>query len=393
MMVATPRPEEPSGPLSHAPAAFASRAPRRALKATPGDAKLHNRTLVLQTLYVSGPMSRADLARATGLTKVTVSVLVAELISEHLLRELGQQEAQRPGKPAILVDLARDAFSVVALDLSDHLLVRGALLDLDGRIVTRAEMPRDGAMGEAVCELAIGLVHELQSRAEVPILGIGIGTPGVVDDTGPLRTAPNLGWADLPQRSLFEERTGIRTVVENDANVAALAEYSFGDSTDNFILIAIGHGVGSGLIVSGHPVPGYRFASGEIGQVMVGTDLGLEAPYSREHVLEHWLSVPSLTRELESRPQEREQVLREAGQRLGIALAPVVGVLNLAEVVLAGPVDLIDGTLAEATLEILRRRTMPDSHDDLVLRTSQQGEDLILRGATAIVLKDRLGVT
>jgi hypothetical protein len=71
----------------------------------------------------------------------------------------------------------------------------------------------------------------------------------------------------------------------------------------------------------------------------------------------------------------------------------VVGVLNLAEVVLAGPVDLIDGTLAEATLEILRRRTMPDSHDDLVLRTSQQGEDLILRGATAIVLKDRLGVT
>lgn len=393
MTVALPRPEELSGPLPPAQPAFTSRAPRRGHKATPGDAKLHNRTLVLQTLYVSGPMSRADLARATGLTKVTVSVLVAELLAELLLRELGQQEAQRPGKPAILVDLARDAFAVVALDLSDHLRVRGALLDLDGRILTRAEVPRDGATGDAVTELALDLTHGLRSRAEVPILGIGIGTPGVVDDSGTVRTAPNLGWTDLPLARLFEERTGIRTVVENDANVAALAEYSFGDSSDNFILIAIGQGVGSGLIISGQPVQGYRFASGEIGQVMVGTDLGLAAPYSREHVLEHWLSVPSLTRELDSRPHEREQVLREAGQRLGIALAPVVGVLNLAEVVLAGPVDLVDGTLADATLEILRRRTMPDSHDDLVLRASRQGEDLILRGATAIVLKDRLGVT
>ncbi|WP_336991836.1 ROK family transcriptional regulator [Leucobacter sp. VD1] len=375
-------------------AAFGSRALRTGIKATPGDAKQHNRTLVLQTLYVTGPLSRAEIARTTGLTKVTISVIVAELIGDGLLHELGPQESQRPGKPAILVDLARDAFVVVALDLSDHRLLRGALMSLDGEIVLRSEIELGDAIGDAACELAVGLAIALRDRAKVPVLGLGVGTPGVVDDAGTVRTAPNLGWTELPLLRILEERTGLPTVVANDANVAALAEYSFGDSSDNFILVTIGHGVGSGLIIGGQPVAGSRFAAGEIGQVMVGTDLGLEAPYSREQVLEHWLSVPPLTRSLQNAgPEGRDRVLREAGQRLGVALAPVVGALNLAEVVLAGPPELIEGTLAEATLEILRRRTMPDTHDGLVLRTSTQGDDLILRGATATVLKDRLGVT
>ena len=103
---------------------------------------------------------------------------------------------------------------------------------------------------------------------------------------------------------------------------------------------------------------------------MVGTDLGIDAPYSREQVLEHWLSVPALTRALAEAgdaAEDRERVLSEAGRRLGIALAPVVGVLNLAGVVLAGPAELLEGTLANATLDMLSRRTMPDSHDGLDL--------------------------
>ena len=78
---------------------------------------------------------------------------------------------------------------------------------------------------------------------------------------------------------------------------------------------------------------------------------------------------------------------------LGIALAPVVGVLNLAGVVLAGPAELLEGTLANATLDMLSRRTMPDSHDGLDLHISAQGEELVLRGALATVLKQQLGVT
>lgn len=384
-------------------AAFRTGSPRTALKATPGDAKQHNRVLVLQTLYLSEPLSRADLARATGLTKVTISGLVAELLEEGLLRELGHQESQRPGKPATLVDLARDTHAVLALDLSDHRRLRGAVMTIAGEVLARAEAINDGAVGDEACSLTVNLATQLQQQVDpnISLLGLGVGTPGVVDDEGVVRTAQNLAWEDLPLRSLLEEQTGLPTVVANDANVAALAEYSYGDSSDNFILIAIGDGVGSGLIIGGRPVTGTHFASGEIGQVMVGTDLGLEAPYSREHVLEHWLSVPALVAALEgaagsssnATDQGRDRVLREAGQRLGVALTPVIGVLNLAEVVLAGPAELVEGTLAEATLEILQRRTMSDSHSNLVLRTSAQGTDLVLRGATAIVLKEQLGVS
>jgi len=369
---------------------------RSSLGATPGDAKQHNRALILRTLYSTGPASRADIARATGLTKVTVSGLTAELIGEGLLHELGQQESQRPGKPAILVDLARDAHAVLCLDLSDHLHFRGALLDLDGNVLAERSAKRDGAIGDAAVALAIELALELQPMSPVPLLGIGVGTPGVVDDHGVVRVAPNLEWSGVPLQQLLSDRTGVPTVVANDANVAALAEYSFGNAQEDFILITIGEGVGSGLILDGHPVTGSSFASGEIGQVMVGTDLGLDTPYSREQVLEHWLSVPALHRALAAAgdaEEDRGRVLSEAGMRLGIALAPVVGVLNLAGVVLAGPAELLEGTLANATLDMLSRRTMPDSHDGLVLHTSTQGDKLVLRGALAAVLGQQLGIT
>lgn len=369
---------------------------RSSLGATPGDAKQHNRALIMRTLYTTGPASRADIARSTGLTKVTVSGLVAELISQGLLHELGQQELQRPGKPAILVDIARDAHAVLCLDLSNHERFRGALLDLNGNVLEKRDAERAGATGDAAVSLAIELALELQPMSPLPLLGIGVGTPGVVDDRGIVRTAPNFGWTSVPLQRLLSERTGVPTFVANDANASALAEYSFGDTSEDFILITIGQGVGSGLILDGHPVTGSSFASGEIGQVMVGTDLGIDAPYSREQVLEHWLSVPALTRALAEAgdaAEDRERVLSEAGRRLGIALAPVVGVLNLAGVVLAGPAELLEGTLANATLDMLSRRTMPDSHDGLDLHISAQGEELVLRGALATVLKQQLGVT
>jgi predicted NBD/HSP70 family sugar kinase len=90
---------------------------------------------------------------------------------------------------------------------------------------------------------------------------------------------------------------------------------------------------------------------------------------------------------------ERESILREAGQRLGIALAPVVGALNLAEVVLSGPTELLDGVLAQATIETLRARTMAVFHGDLTLRMTTLGEDIVMRGAAVMVLSGQLGVS
>ena len=89
----------------------------------------------------------------------------------------------------------------------------------------------------------------------------------------------------------------------------------------------------------------------------------------------------------------RTATLREAGHRLGIALAPVVGVLDLSEIVLSGPAELLDGPLSEATRETLRDRTMAEFHDHVTLRGTRLGQDIVLRGAAAMVLSGRLGVS
>ena len=369
------------------------RALRPTTKVLPEHARGHNRSLVLQTLYRAGQQSRADIARETGLTRVTVSDLVAELIAEGLVIETGQREDARPGKPATLLDLDRNAFQIIGIDLSEYAIFRGAVLDLDGQILHRAELPLAGATGPDATALVIRLAESLIAQATLPILGLGVGSPGVVDLAGVVLSAPNLGWVGEDLQGILAARFGIPVVVANDANAAALAEHSFGDADSDMMLIKVGHGVGAGLLLDGTPLFGSRFAAGEIGHVVVGTDGGLECVCGKHGCLETWLATPRLEKAIAAAPQKRDEILTEAGQRLGIALAPVVGALNLAEVVLSGPTTLLDGQLAQATIETLRSRTMAEFHGDLTLRMTTLGEDIVMRGAAVMVLSAQLGVS
>ncbi|HOT33965.1 MAG TPA: ROK family transcriptional regulator [Rhodoglobus sp.] len=369
------------------------RALRPTTKVLPEHARGHNRSLVLQTLYRAGQQSRADIARETGLTRVTVSDLVAELIVEGLIIETGQREDVRPGKPATLLDLNRGAFQIIGIDLSEYATFRGAVLDLDGQILHRAELPLAGATGADATALVTALADTLVAAATLPVLGMGVGSPGVVDLAGVVLSAPNLGWVDEPLQQAMSARFGVPVVVANDANVAALAEHSFGGADSDMMLIKVGHGVGAGLLLDGTPLFGSRFAAGEIGHVVVGTDGGAECVCGKHGCLETWLAVPRLEKAIAAAPDERTSILQQAGQRLGIALAPVVGALNLAEVVLSGPTSLLDGPLAQATIDTLRNRTMAEFHGDLTLRMTTLGEDIVMRGAAVMVLSAQLGVS
>jgi len=378
------------------PRPFATgRALRPTTKVLPEHARGHNRSLVLQTLYRAGSQSRADIARETGLTRVTISDLVAELMLEDLVIEVGQREDARPGKPATMLDLNREAFQIIGVDLSGYSEFRGAILDFDGQIMERAQLPLAGSTGAEATAKVVALVESLVARATLPILGIGVGSPGVVDLGGTVLSAPNLGWAGEPLQQKLENRFGVPVLVINDANAAALAEHSFGDADSDMMLIKVGHGVGGGLLLDGTPLFGSRFAAGEIGHVVVGTDGGAECACGKRGCLETWLAVPRLEAALAASTSmdEKNTILTEAGQRLGIALAPVVGALNLAEVVLSGPTELLDGPLATATIETLRARTMAEFHGDLTLRMTTLGEDIVMRGAAVMVLSGQLGVS
>ena len=375
---------------------------RPSMKVLPEDVRAHNRSLVLQTLYRAGRVSRADIARLTRLTRVTVSDLVAELIAEDLIIELGKREDSRPGKPATLLDINRGGLQIVGLDLSEYSVFRGAVLNLDGQILERVEVQLAGSTGADATAKVIALAAALVSQTTVPILGMGVGSPGVVDPAGVVLSAPNLGWSDEHLQDVLAARFGIPVIVGNDARAAVLAEHSFGGAGADMMLIKVGHGVGSGLLLNGSLLFGSRFAAGEIGHVVVGTHGGAECACGKFGCLETWLAAPRLgarvaaaqaSDERQSPLKAAEPILREAGRHLGIALAPVVAALNLAEIVLSGPTDLLDGPFTEATIETLRERTIAEVHGDLMVRMTTLGEDIVIRGAAAMVLSGQLGVS
>ncbi|WP_283451267.1 ROK family transcriptional regulator [Cryobacterium sp. PH31-L1] len=364
-------------------------------KFLPEHTRRHNRALVLQTLYRGAQLSRADIARATGLTRVTVSDLIGELIDDTLVRELGRREDARPGKPATVLDINAAAFTIIGIDLSQPALFRGALLDLNGEILRRAETRSPDARGVVAVDAVLDLIAELAERSPSPLLGIGIGSPGIINERGVVLQATNLGWTNEDLADTVSRRFGVVAVVMNDADAAAIAERAWGDAAADVIVVRVGRGLGAGVIVNGQLVRGSRFAAGEIGHVVVGTDGGALCTCGKTGCLETWLSVPAIRGQLNrAGSDEVTNAVREAaGVRLGIALAPVVGMLNVSEIVLSGPPDVLTDRMLTVTEQTIAARTMAVDGAQVPVRLSDLGDDGVLRGVAAQVLTSQLGIS
>lgn len=382
----------------------AARGVGRALRPTgkvlPEHARAHNRSLVLAHLFHIGPASRADIARSTGLTRVTVSGMVAALIAEGLVEELGVRVEGKVGKPATLVGMRTEAFQIVAVDLTDDAHLRGAVMTLVGAVLVRRSVALEGRTGQAAADLLESLCAELLAIATRPVIGVGIASPGVIDLDGTVVQAPNRGWYDLPLAAHLTESLGVPVHVANDANTRALGEFTYGSAAGSgCMVVTVGQGVGAGIVVDGALVLGRHHAAGEIGHVtVVDGDVRDEPPLDcacgRTGCLETVLSVPALRRRTAGlSPEDSDAALASVGRLLGIALAPVVSALDLAEVLLSGPSELLDGPLRDSALATVRARTMPVIGHGLALRMGSLDEDGALAGAAVLVLSGQLGVS
>lgn len=374
-------------------------------KVLPGDVRATHRSMVLQHLLHSGPGSRADLARSTGLTRVTVSDLVSELLAEGLVAELGQEsEEGKVGKRGMLVGLRTEAFQIVAVDLRDDQLLHGALVDLSGAVVEQRSARFTDPQGEVALADLTAFCRELLGAATRPVLGVGVASPGIVDSAGTVLEAPNRDWYDLPLARTLTAALGVPVHVGNDADAAALGEWTYGGASGGGMLVlTVGQGVGAGIVVDGALVQGHGHAAGELGHVTAvddrdaeGSSFGPPLPCAcgRVGCLETVLAKPALRRRVAGLdPEATDAALASVGRRLGIVLAPVVGALNLAEVVLSGPPELLGGPLLDTALAVIRERTMPVSSRGLRMRVTTLGEAAPLSGAAVLVLSGQLGVT
>jgi N-acetylglucosamine repressor len=379
-------------------------------KATRHHTKTHNSQLVLKTIYEQGETSRADIARQTKLTRPTVSALVNELIADNLVVETGVGPSAG-GKPPTLLAIDFDAHQIIAADVSTQAF-RGALVNLRGEIIERVELPVNGQQGEAARDLIYALVELLQEAATKPILGIAIGTPGLVDPhNGIVRQAVNLGWHDLPLRQLLVERYDTAVYIANDSQAAALGEYIFGQARDSshLMVIKIGQGIGGGIVLHGQPFYGDGFAAGEVGHVVVATDgllcsCGnrgcLETAASTRAILQQaavQLHQPDITWEMLVAGLEAEEaavidLITHVGQQLGIALANLIAAFNIHHIVIAGRVTQFGDRLLLAIKEEAARRTLPAMVAETEIQYATLGSDIVLLGGTAVILKHELGI-
>src|SRR5687768_16272152 len=239
-------------------------------RATHQRTRAFNQQLVLRAIYDRNEVSRAELARLTGLTRTSVSHLVGELLGDRLVEEIGRGPSTG-GKQPILVRVRADGRHLIGLDLGEAAFT-GAVVDLRGNIVRRLSVPLDGRDGDEALQLVYSLVESLTAgNGASPLLGIGIGAPGLIDSrTGDVRSAVNLAWERLPLGRLVEERFGVPVVVANDSQAAAVAELTFGAVArpENLIVVRVGRGIGAGIILNGQLFHGDGSGAGEIGHTI-----------------------------------------------------------------------------------------------------------------------------
>jgi predicted NBD/HSP70 family sugar kinase len=380
-------------------------------KATHRQTRQYNRRLVLRTLYDFGPVSRAEIARLTGLTRTTVSDVVAGLIADGMTREVGRGPSSG-GKAPILLSVVDDARHVIGLDLGEGAFV-GALVNLRGEVRRIVELPVEGHDGEEALALVYRLVDELLADAGESLLGIGVGTPGVIDTrTGIIRWAVNLDWQDLPLGGLLAERYGVPVNIANDSQAAALAEYTFGGDASrrpNLVAIKVGRGIGAGIVLNGALYQGDGFGAGEIGHVVVEDD-GSACRCGRFGCLETVASAPAVVakarelgldarsiddvrRAVEAGDEAALAAARFAGRYLGRAVASLVGALDIHEIVVHGPVADLGEPWIAAVRDEATRRSLPLLSGSIEVRPARIAANEVVLGASALLMTRELGLS
>ena len=380
------------------------------VKATHRQTRVHNERLVVRTLYDLGPISRAEVARLTGLTRTTVSDVVAALVDDGVVREIGRGPSSG-GKAPILLEVDQDARLVVGLDLGEERFV-GSLVNLRGDIRRTVELPVAGRDGDEAVQLVFALLDDLLGGVAAPLLGIGIGTPGLVDSrTGTIRRAVNLDWRELPLGAIVAERYDVPVNVANDSQAAALAEYTYagGDRVPNLIAIRVGRGVGAGLILRGALFQGDGSGAGEIGHVVVD-DAGERCRCGRAGCLEtvagmraierdasavagRTVDLAGIRRAIDAGEPWAISIADRAGAALGRSIAGLIGALDVQRVVLLGPVT----DLGEPWLAAVRReasgRALALLADDVRIEIGAPSTNVVVRGASALLVARELGLS
>jgi glucokinase len=246
------------------------------LVARPALLRQTNAQLLLKLLRESGPCSKADLVRASGLSAPTVTNVVGHLTSVRLVEPIGEGDSTG-GRPPDIIRFRAERGCVIGMEVGQDFL-RFLLTDLDGHELgrSRAELSWNASKPAAVCAQAGREVRNLlrkHKKTEDQLLGIVVGIPAIINvNEGIVFSLSALKeWSDVPFGSMLSRELKCQVIVENDTNLAAKGEYHRGAAQGeaNFVFITIGKGVGAGIFLDGSIYRGSQWSAGEIGYLRI----------------------------------------------------------------------------------------------------------------------------
>ena len=339
-----------------------------------------NAVRILDTVRRYGPISRASLAKRSGLSPPAVSALVDDLIATRgLLREVGQ-DVSTGGRRPTLVSFAADHGCVVGVDLGSTTVLY-ALADLSGRVLARlAEPTGNPSPGRVVDQLSAGVRTLLGgSTGRLPLLAIGIGAPGMTDvRRGVVIEAANLrGWTDVALKDMVTLEFDVPVAVDNDVNMAALGEHWMGcaKGEPNFVFIALGRGVGAGIMIDGRVHRGSQWYAGEISHLLLDSEQW-QRNLGSQGYLEHHVGAAAIARRWrrESRAGRgaaaeiaalfaaarqgnavAARLVTHVATILGVAVANIVTTLDPALVVFGGGIGQVGEQLLDPVRQVVGR--------------------------------------
>jgi predicted NBD/HSP70 family sugar kinase len=371
-----------------------------------------NRDRIVEALNRSERLSQADLARLTGLSRTTVSSLIAELKQEGFVREVAVgRPGSRGGRPALQLTLQERARAVIGIDFG-HSHVQVALARPGPRIIAerRTELDVDHDARSALDEAA-RLVAEVIAEGGVErkdLIGVGMGVPGPVDrvrgTVGSTTILP--AWVGLMIAEEISDRLGLNVEIDNDANLGALAELTWGAGRGclNFAYIKVATGVGAGLVIDGHPLRGVNGTAGEIGHVTLNEG-GALCYCGNRGCLETMASGASVLRLVNGEPGvpltlpevidlslsgdvRCRRAIADAGREIGIAVAGLCNLINPQRIIVGGILSGAGAVLLEPLRASLHRYAVLAAAEAVEVVPATFGERAELMGALALGLRE-----
>jgi predicted NBD/HSP70 family sugar kinase len=366
-------------------------------------ARIINRDIVLELIRASQPISRADLARRSGLGRSTVSQIVEQLIGEDWVREGAMGSLPRGRRPT-MVGLNEDLVAI-AVDIHPR-QASVALVDLNGRLLSRSLAPltSDPAASMLLIIDCMQRMHRTAPRKSIK--GIGISLPGRVNPaTQRLIFAPNLKWPEFDIKKMVETKMGLPVIMENDATACLLAELTFArmDGVRDAVLVAVAEGVGSCVLTNGQLLSGHNGMAGEFGHIVVdpsGPRCGCgkngcwelfsssraALRYYRElKPKSHVVAFQELLNLAEEGDQAAAQALTMQATWIGRGLRTIIASVSPSTILIAG--DLTSAwhrfgpVIEREAIDVTLAGSPP------LIRPTHEGEIARLRGAAALVFQ------